>query len=282
MRSPDEIQKLIIEKAKSDDRIRAVLLNGSRANRKIVPDKHQDFDVVYIVEEISSFIADHSWVDIFGERIIRQLPDEMNFGKMVGKEVAGFHYLMLLKDGNRIDLTLLAIDKIDKDFRLDSLTVLWLDKDNLFSKIPVPDDSDYLIRKPGEKEFIDTCNEFWWVCTYVSKGLLRNEITYSKEMLETVVRPMFMKIIEWHIGIENGFSVSFGKGGKLMMKYLTNEDYEKVLSTYSDQHVENNWKALFIMMELFEVFAAKVAAKLNFQYNSAEGGKSDGIFEEGL
>ncbi|MBX2962127.1 MAG: aminoglycoside 6-adenylyltransferase [Cyclobacteriaceae bacterium] len=39
MRTEQEIRNLIIDKGKSDERIRAVLLNGSRANKKISPDK---------------------------------------------------------------------------------------------------------------------------------------------------------------------------------------------------------------------------------------------------
>ena len=177
---------------------------------------------------------------------------------------------MLFKDDNRIDITLFPIDKIEKKFKLDSLTIVWLDKDDIFSNIDKPTDFDYLIKRPTEKEFADACNEFWWVSTYVAKGLLRNEITYSKEMLETVVRLMFMKLIEWFIGTETNFSVSFGKCGKFMNQHLSSKQYDKILATYSDQQVENNWKALFIMTELFREFAITVAAKLNFQYNSNE------------
>jgi aminoglycoside 6-adenylyltransferase len=268
MRSAEDIKKLIIDIAKPDDRIRAVLLNGSRANPKILPDPYQDFDVVYVVTHFESFISDHRWTDIFGERIIWQLPDLMTTGESqdeVGTKI-GFHYLMLLKDGNRIDLTLFPADKITNDFLHDSLTIVWLDKDNAFSNINSPDDFDYLIQRPAEKEFAETCNEFWWVSTYVSKGLLRNEIPYAKEMLETVVRPMFMKIVAWFIGTETNFSVSFGKGGKFMRQYLSDTQYDKILATYSDQRPENNWRSLFTMIELFGDFARTVAARLKFHY----------------
>ena len=77
MRSEVEIKKIIIDKAIADERIRAVLLNGSRANSKIPPDKYQDFDIVYLVDELASFTADHNWTNIFGEKIVWQLPDEM-------------------------------------------------------------------------------------------------------------------------------------------------------------------------------------------------------------
>ncbi len=50
----------MLDKANGDGRIRAVLLNGSRANHSIQPDQWQDFDIVYIVNEMDSFIANHN------------------------------------------------------------------------------------------------------------------------------------------------------------------------------------------------------------------------------
>lgn len=267
MRSATEITKLIIDTATNDDRIRAVLMNGSRANPNNTPDKYQDFDIVFIVKNLRDFTSDHSWVKVFGEIIIRQLPDEMILGT---PDPDGFGYLMILEDGNRIDLTLYPVERVIKNYWADSLTVCLLDKDDQFESLPLPNDSDYFIKRPSAKEFGDVSNEFWWVSTYVAKGLLRNEITYAKEMLETAVRPMFMKMIEWEIGVDNQFSVSFGKAGKFMHRYVS-EDYQKrVLQTYSDSDVENNWKALFSMVEIFEQSSNKVAAKISFQIDQKE------------
>lgn len=270
MRNTETIKTSILEKAIADDSIRAVLLNGSRANPNIEPDKFQDFDIVYIVNDLQPFVADHSWVNYFGKRLIWQLPDEMDLENGDKKKMDSFAYLMHFEDGNRIDLTLVSKNKVNSNFNLDSLTVVWLDKDKLFSNIPNSNEGDYLIRQPTAKQFKDTCNEFWWVSTYVAKGLARNEITYAKQMLETVVRPMFMKMIEWHIGTETKFSVSFGKCGKFMKNYVSDETYENVLKTYSDHQIENNWNALFLMTKLFGEFAVSVANNISFSYNLNE------------
>ena len=271
MRNEIEIKNLITDFATGDDRIRTVLLNGSRANPNIQPDKLQDFDVVFIVRGYESFISDPNWTNFFGEKLIYQLPDEMTFGKENVKDATiGFHYLMLFKDGNRIDLTLFPIEFLKTHFAFDSLTIVWLDKDNLFPNASPPTDAGYHIRKPTEKEFLDTCNEFWWVSTYVAKGLARKEITYAKEMLDTIVRPMFMRIIQWKIGVENNFAVSFGKGGKFMFRYLAEDYSAKVLQTYADSDIENNWKSLFVMTALFEQASCEVALALKFQQDKAE------------
>jgi aminoglycoside 6-adenylyltransferase len=268
MRSKSDMKNLIMEFALKEERIRTVLLNGSRANPNIKPDKFQDFDIVYMVRNFESFISDHNWTNVFGGKLIWQLPNEMSLGE--NDEAVGFSYLMLFKDGNRIDLTLFPLEKVKTDFKIDSLTIVWLDKDRLFTNVPPSNDTGYYIRKPTEKEFLDTCNEFWWVSTYVAKGLLRDEITYAKEMLETAVRPMFMKLIEWKIGVETDFLVSFGKAGRFLNKYLTNDNYNSVLSTYADFDIENNWKSLFVMADLFGQFANELSGKLKFRYNKTE------------
>ena len=270
MRSTEEIKGLIIDFAKNDDRIRAVLLNGSRVNKNISSDKYQDFDIVYVVDDIESFISNKTWTSVFGEKLIWQLPDEMLVGKKGPEKGEKFALLMLFTDGNRIDLTLLPKNEIRPNYKADSLTIVWLDKDNMFSDIGLPDDSDYLVKQPTEKEFLDTCNEFWWVCTYVAKGLARNEIIYSKDMLETVVRPMFMSVISWHIGMATNFSVSVGKSGKFINRFLPPNLYKRILQTYSDHTLKNNWKSLFLMTEIFGQLARAVSGQLKFTYMITE------------
>jgi len=80
------------------------------------------------------------------------MPEEMTFGEYEDNSSI-FHYLMLFENGNRMDLTLFALDKIETEFENDSLTVLLLDKDNIFKNLALPSDKDYLIKRPSEKEF---------------------------------------------------------------------------------------------------------------------------------
>ncbi|WP_232279702.1 aminoglycoside 6-adenylyltransferase [Sphingobacterium spiritivorum] len=253
---------MIIAFGKTDSRIRAILLNGSRANPAVKPDKFQDYDIVFIVNEPDSFRKDHTWIDTFGERIIMQLPDAMSYiTDESGQDAQSFAYLMLFADFNRIDLTLFPVSGLDT-YQQDSLTVVWLDKDGLFEGIADSSESDYFIDKPAEQEFAETCNEFWWVSTYVVKGLYRKEITYAKEVFDMHIRPMFMNVVAWKIGTEHNFEVTFGKSGKNMQRYLSKENYERILQTYADHSIAANWKALFLITELFAAFSMEVAERL--------------------
>ena len=206
MRSNYEIQQQILDIATSDPRIKAVLLNGSRANDNVAPDPYQDFDLVFVVQELAPFLADHTWTDIFGKKILWQLPDEMSFGTEEAKD--GFTYLMVFEDGHRIDLTLFPLDKLGLSFERDSLTKVWLDKEGHFGDIPPASEADYLVPRPSIKEFQDICNEFWWVCPYVAKALAREEIIHAKEIMEGPVRQMFHRILEIHVGVQTDFAVS--------------------------------------------------------------------------
>ncbi|MGN6531743.1 MAG: aminoglycoside 6-adenylyltransferase [Ginsengibacter sp.] len=265
-----KIKKTILDFAKEDDRVRAVILNGSRANPNLPADKYQDFDILFVVREFDTFLLNENWISFMGKPIIRQLPNEMLLGSDAGEKQASYAYLMIFEDGTRIDLTLFPYEKFRSDFAFDSLTFVWLDKDNLFKDIPNSSDSDYYIRKPDEREFIETCNEFWWTATYVAKGLVRQEIVYAKSMLENVVRPMLMKQIEWKIGYENDFSVSVGRSGKFVKQYLDAILYERVLTTYADANIENNWAALKSMMVIFKNLQMQTAENLKFKVNLNE------------
>jgi aminoglycoside 6-adenylyltransferase len=269
MRTENEIIDLIKHIAAKDDRVRAVLLNGSRANPQIEKDIFCDYDILFMVHTIQSFLANHSWIDIFGERLILQMPDDMAIPANENHDGLRFSYLMLFKDGSRIDLTLFPLEEIVK-YKPDSLTVVLSNKDNLFNHLPAPSEAGYLIQKPTQKEFSDCCNEFWWVITYVAKGLWRQEITYAKDMFEKPVRAMFLTMLEWHAGINTHFSVSAGKSGKYLPKYFDSSFWNKITATYPNADPSNIWASLFTMTTIFRSTAKEVAEQLNYTYNMEE------------
>ena len=65
MRNAAEIKNLVLNFALSEGKVRAILLNGSRANPNLKPDRLQDFDIVFVVEDLESFTADHTWTNFF-------------------------------------------------------------------------------------------------------------------------------------------------------------------------------------------------------------------------
>lgn len=263
MRSEQEMLELILETAKSDDRIRVVIMNGSRANPNAPRDIFQDFDIVYLVTELAPFRRNLQWIERFGELMILQMPEEMQ--DPPPSDDSGFAYLMQFTDGNRIDLGIYPLDALGERVS-DSLTVLLLDKDRMVGPLDPPSERDYLPQPPSAKAFADCCNEFWWVCPYVAKGLWRQEILYARYMLDQVLREQLMKMLVWHIGVATGFERSPGKFGKYLQRYLEPELWRKLQATYADASYDHTWDALFAMCDLFEQAALPIAAHFGFDY----------------
>lgn len=263
MRSEQEMLDLILNIAKEDDRIRAVIMNGSRANPNAPRDIFQDFDIVYIVTDPAPFKHNFEWIKRFGELMILQLPDDMNDPPPAADEEFG--YLMQFMDGNRIDLGIYPLAKLDK-LKKDSQSLLLLDKDGIIGSLAPASDSDYLPQPPTAKSFADCCNEFWWVCPYVAKGLWRAEILYARHMLDQIVREQLMKMVVWHIGQKTQFSSNPGKFGKYFQHHLEPEIWTRLLATYRDASYEATWEALFNMGDLFREIALPIAELNGFAY----------------
>ncbi|MDE6709542.1 MAG: aminoglycoside 6-adenylyltransferase [Oscillospiraceae bacterium] len=266
MRTEQEMYDLIIGTAQTDERIRAVYMNGSRTNPNVPRDIFQDYDVVYVVTETKPFYEDKSWIDVFGERLYMQIPYELD--KSVGMDVdfdECYAWLMQLADGNRIDLTVKPARCID--ITDDKLCKILLDKDGILPNIPEPTDEDYHVKKPAAEEFYAACNEFWWCMNNVAKGLWREEIPYVLDMINHCIRPQVVKILSWKIGFDTGFTVSVGKSAKYMYKWLEPDLWQRFLATYSGFDISEIWASVFAMCDIVDEFAPEIAEKLQTEYD---------------
>jgi aminoglycoside 6-adenylyltransferase len=263
MRSEKQVYDIILTYAKADERVRMVTLEGSRTNTNIPPDDFQDYDITFFVTDMQSFIGDDRWLDVFGERLILQKPEDMELFPAAEK---GFSYLMLFADDVKIDLSLLPLEFIDEYFTWDKLVKLLLDKDNRITQPPVPTDIDYHLQKPTERSFDDCCNEFWNTATYVVKGLCRREILFAIDHMNDIVRKELLRMISWLVGIEQGFHFSLGKNYKFLQRYIPEELWKRLMSTYHMDSYSHMWESLEQSMTLFREASAEVARRLGYQY----------------
>jgi len=271
MRTETEMFDLILGVARRDERVRAVYLNGSRANPNVKRDIFQDYDVVYVVTETASFLRDEAWIRVFGDILVIQEPDKL--GALLGADMdfdSRYAYLMQFTDGNRIDLTLNSIEQMKKEYGTDGLTVELLDKDGILKPIPEATDEEFWVKKPSETEYRACCNEFFWVAPYCAKGLWRNELLYANEMLFHYVLKELKKMLTWYAGIETGFCVSMGKADKQLSEYLPDRAWNRLTRVYCADSIKNAWGALFTAYELFAEYAKKVSEALLYTYDANE------------
>ncbi len=272
MRTEQEMVNLILDIAKNDERIRAVIMNGSRTNPNAIKDIFQDYDIVYVARETKSFRDQKNWIDQFGERLYMQYPEESSYYPNDVENCYG--WLIQFTDGNRLDLHVSTLAYVLKEIEEDRLCRILLDKDKCLPKMPEETDEDYWVKKPTERQFFDTCNEYWWSLNNVAKGLWREEIPYVMDMINYCVRPQLIRLLEWKIGFKTNFTVSAGKSGKYMYRWLEKEEWNTFLKTYPSGNIKDIWRSVFIMCDLFNDIANEVSCNMSIIYNEAEANNS--------
>lgn len=270
MRSYEEMMGLIMDKAVSDERIRAVMMDGSRANARATHDQYSDFDICYVVKDVREFTKDKEWITYFGEILIVQCPDDWYSHPYDYTSRDSFTYLIQFEDGNRIDLTLIDKEHIDEVAKNKEPRIVLLNKDDLKEIQPMGTEEIFHIHKPSQMEYDNVCNEFRWLSLYISKGLCRKEIYYAKYTYDCLVMPMFMKMLNWKIGTQYDFKVSTGSHSKYLKRYLSEEEMERVHGIFPNGEYEEIWQKLFLMYDYFAENEEEVGKKLGYHYDKDE------------
>ena len=169
MRTDQEMLDLILQIAKKLQ-VDAVALSGSRAEDRAPKDEFQDYDVVYIVDDLDNLTSDLAWLDQFGTRIIEQ-------HNILGNRRL---YLMLFEDGNRIDLTLCPKEHMQEWVDSEAGFTVLEDKKGIFETYS-PSPERFWIHPASETDFEKSCNEFWRVSAYVVKGIYRKQVIYATD-----------------------------------------------------------------------------------------------------
>lgn len=259
MRDEAEVFEQVLSFAHNNDKVRAVVLNGSRVNPNVKKDAFCDYDIGCYVTDPQHFLLDQGWIDQFGELIILQQNDWTEDG------ASCYIFLMLFKDGVRIDLAFDPLELVDK-FIADSLTLVLLDKDNLIGTLPPPSDATHRTKKPTRDEFDEVANEFWWCSTNVAKGIWREELSYAKWMYEVIVRECVIKLLSWYIGVRNDWGINPGYYGRWFKNYLPVDLWHSFRKTYAGRDYQEMWASLFEAGRLVRKIGIEVADNLGYEY----------------
>lgn len=254
MRTEAEMLDVILKTAETLQ-VEAVAMSGSRTNQKTSKDEFQDYDVVYVVENLDELITDLSWLDRFGKRIIEQ-------------EVTLGHrrlYLMLFEDGNRIDLTLCPKDRIQEWVDSEAGFTVLEDPNGLFEPYS-PSPQRFWTNPASAIDFENACNEFWWVSAYVVKGICRNQIIYAIDHLYGICQQEFLKILAWQVASNRG-KVDIGKNYKYLFNYLPAEKKKEFSNLLDFSSIEKITQSLYATMKLFHQEAQSLAQKMGFNYD---------------
>ena len=252
-RNQEQMLRLILQ-VPENIQVEAVAMSGSRTDTKALKDEFQDYDVVYVVDDLDNLTRDLSWLDRFGKRIIEQ-------------EVTLGHrrlYLMLFEDGNRIDLTLCPKEDINEWVDSEACFTVLVDDKGLFESYS-PSPQRFWIHPASETDFKKACNEFWWVSAYVVKGICRHQVIYATDHLYGICQQELLKLLAWQVAADKG-TVDIGKNYKYLFNYLPAEKEKEFSNLLDFSSVEKLTQSLFATMDLFHREAQILAQKMGFDY----------------
>jgi aminoglycoside adenylyltransferase len=253
-RIEEQMLRLIIQTAENLQ-VEAVAMSGSRTDTKVPKDEFQDYDVVYVVDDLDNLTSDLSWLNQFGNRLIEQ-HNVLRHRRL---------YLMLFEDGNRIDLTLCPKEHIQEWVDSEAGFRVLKDEKGLFEAYQ-PNSKRYWTCPPTEEEFAASCNEFWWVSAYVVKAIRRNQLIYATDHLYGICQQELLKVLAWQVASDRG-TVDIGKNYKYLFQYLPAEQ-EKEFSTLLDlSSLDKITQSLFSTMKGFDREAQILAQKMGFTYD---------------
>ena len=268
-RSEAQMLRLILQTAETLQ-IEAVAMSGSRTDTRAPKDEFQDYDIVYVVDDLDNLTSDFSWLDQFGTRIIEQ-------HNILGNRRL---YLMLFEDGNRIDLTLCPKDHIQEWVDSEADYTVLKDEKGLFESYTTSPQR-YWTDPASPIDFEKACNEFWWVSAYVVKGICRKQVLYATDHLYGICQQELLKVLAWQVASDRG-TVDIGKNYKYLFNYLSAEK-EKEFSNLLDFSCSDKvTQSLFATMELFHQEAQSLAKKMGFNYDREAAEKMIQYAEERL
>ncbi len=174
MRGENEMLDLIISTARTDTRVLAAYLKGSRANPNAPKDIYRDFDVMYVVTETGSFIRDTSWMNAFGRVALMQEQDsDFGYGERFGirsKYGESYSWLLLFDDGNRIDIGVETLRTMESGVNRNRLFVPLLDKTGCLPSLPPPSDEDFHIKSPRKRDSGAAATSFSGACVTLRRA----------------------------------------------------------------------------------------------------------------
>ncbi len=262
-RTEEEMLALILGFARADDRIRAVVMNGSRVNPNAEKDIFQDYDIVFFVTNVEPFRVETRVVPYFGVPLLVERVEDQVYRP--GIRDGRYTYNVQFTDGNRIDMAFLPVEML-KRRPFDSLTRVLLDKDGLIPDLPNSSEGGFFITEPTQKWYNDCCNTFCFsLGSHVPKALWRRKLPLLKCHIDRLRQDLVL-MLGWYIGVRKGFERSLGSEGKDLEEHLESEDWREFQRTYAGSDYDDITESLQAIHRLFVRTAQTVGNEYGYRF----------------
>lgn len=260
----------LIAWGESQDLVRAMVLTSSKAIPNYpFADQYSDYDLILALSDVRPFHDSRDWLAAFGT-VLAMYRDPLY--EEDGLQWSG--NVVQFEEGLKIDFSLWPVEKLRKIAQQQALPpefdagyLVLLDKDGLTDGMQPPSYRGYIPERPTEARYHEEIENFFLCATYVAKYLLRDDVMAAKFLLDGEMKHENLRpLLEWHIELENDWKVKPGNYLRRIKKWLRPDLYAALESTYTGAGIEENWQALFNLINLIHQVGAEVGEKMGFTY----------------
>jgi aminoglycoside 6-adenylyltransferase len=252
---PDELLLTILDWAKQDSRIDAVVQTGSRARRQRV-DALSDLDIELISARPAELADDASWIAGMGDVMVTLALANDGPGDL------GWPTRLVVFDGGRkVDFSIVGWQRIDEmvggglDELYDYGYIVLLDKLGRLSKLPVARVAPPNVRPPGQREFSAVESEYWFEATQVAVYLARRDLWVVK-FRENTMHSCLLRMLEWFGQVHGTHTWHIGHH---MSDWLPQRQYALAQQVFTRFDVDDTVRGLNASITLFEMVSRAVA-----------------------
>jgi len=264
---PEGLIRKVIEWAETQDSIRVLILEGSRARYTGV-DFLSDYDINVFAEDPAPYLRDNKWLETL-DQVWVCIPAEVT---VEGQTFSS--RLVIFRNGVKADFIFYTLKILSEFIHPDSLPEQYdngyrvlLDKDDITRDMPPPSFQAFRGGKPTKEEFAGRVDGFWFEAYHVAKYIGRNDL-WSVKFRDWGTKSSLMKMMQWHEGARHDWMlVTPLPLGKDLESWVSNDAWDALHGIFAHFDVTDSWKALYSMMELFRRLSTETAELLGFAYN---------------
>ncbi|MBE3115544.1 MAG: aminoglycoside 6-adenylyltransferase [Actinobacteria bacterium] len=263
-----QLLKSIINFAKNDENIRAIILEGSIA-AQFQTDALSDYDLNLFCINYDSYLSNADWLDQFGKVLLYQKEQFQFYTDIIPTRLVLFHGLL------RIDFSFwhinLLTDIVQGRKQYESYNngyKIIIDKDKLAKQLAPSNGEGYIIPKPNRSTFLQFIYDFWFETYCIAKYLYRNDLWYAKKMENSILKEKLFLMILWNYQAKNNWKQNtlIHKDGKRFEKWIPSEYHDLVTSCFSRYDKDDTWRSLLLTFESFNKIAKETAVFIHVEY----------------
>ncbi|MCY4465892.1 MAG: aminoglycoside 6-adenylyltransferase [Chloroflexi bacterium] len=250
----------IVDWARGEDAIRAVVVTGSLARQDGSTDAFSDLDAQIITVDIARYCQDDSWLDTLGEVWIR-FPLDKSLP----------YRLVWFVGGRKVDFQFIHIDSIQAQIDKGELSDEYLrgyhvalDKDGFYQQLPP---SPRIFPQPfaPSREQVERClNEFWFEAIHVAQFIRRREFWVAKYR-DWTMKTMLLQVLEWHARATANAPTNTWLLGKRIHEWARRDDYAAITRIWAGWDAQQLWQALRTQLDLFAILSDELCAALGYE-----------------